>query len=38
MGMHRIRNLSRGEAKVIWLNVSLLVLAAVEIWLATIWR
>jgi hypothetical protein len=31
-------HLRRGEAKVIWLNVVLLVLAGVEIWLATIWR
>jgi hypothetical protein len=31
-------HLSRGETKVIWLNVVLLVLAGVEIWLATIWR
>jgi DoxX-like family len=30
-------HLSRGEAKLIWLNVVLLVLAGVEIWLATVW-
>ena len=30
-------HLSRGEAKMIWLNVVLLVLAGVEIWLATVW-
>lgn len=32
-----ILHLARGETKVIGLNVVLLVLAAVEIWLATIW-
>ena len=30
-------HLSRGEAKVIWLNTVLLVLAGAEIWLATVW-
>jgi hypothetical protein len=30
-------HLSRGEAKMIGLNVALLVLAGVEIWLATVW-
>lgn len=30
-------HLSRGEAKLIWLNIVLLVLAGVEIWLATAW-
>ena len=30
-------HLSRGEAKMIGLNVGLLVLAGVEIWLATVW-
>jgi hypothetical protein len=30
-------HLSRGEAKLIWLNVALLVLAGVAIWLATVW-
>jgi DoxX-like family len=30
-------HLSRGEVKVIWLNAGLLVLAGVEIWLATVW-
>ena len=30
-------HLSRGEVKVVGLNVALLVLAGVEIWLATVW-
>lgn len=30
-------HLSRGEVKVIGLNVALLALAGVEIWLATVW-
>src|SRR5271156_558029 len=30
-------HLSRGEAKVIGLNIGLLVLAGAEIWLATVW-
>ena len=30
-------HLRRGEVKVIGLNISLLVLAGVEIWLATVW-
>jgi hypothetical protein len=30
-------HLSRGEVKVIGLNIALLVLAGVEIWLATVW-
>jgi hypothetical protein len=30
-------HLSRGEVKVIWLNVVLLALASLEIWLATTW-
>jgi DoxX-like family len=30
-------HLSRGEARVIWLNIVLLALAAVEIWLSTTW-
>jgi hypothetical protein len=30
-------HLSRGEAKVIWLNFVLLALAGVEIWLSTTW-
>jgi hypothetical protein len=30
-------HLRRGEAKLIGLNVALLVLASVEIWLATVW-
>jgi hypothetical protein len=30
-------HLSRGEAKMIGLNVALLILAGVEIWLATVW-
>src|ERR1700722_1619884 len=30
-------HLSRGEVKVVGLNVALLALAAVEIWLATVW-
>jgi len=30
-------HLSRGEVKVIGLNIGLLVLAGVEIWLATVW-
>jgi hypothetical protein len=30
-------HLSRGEVKVVGLNVVLLVLAGVEIWLATVW-
>jgi DoxX-like family len=30
-------HLSRGEVKIIWLNVVLLALAGLEIWLATIW-
>jgi hypothetical protein len=30
-------HLSRGEAKLIWLNVTLLVLAGAALWLATIW-
>ena len=31
-------HLSRGEVKVIWLNIILLALAGAEIWLATTWR
>jgi hypothetical protein len=30
-------HLSRGEAKIVWINVVLLILAGAEIWLATIW-
>ena len=30
-------HLSRDEIKVLWLNVTLLVLAGAEIWLATVW-
>ena len=30
-------HLRRGEAKLIWLNIVLLLLAAAEIWLATTW-
>jgi hypothetical protein len=30
-------HLSRGEARVIWLNIALLALAGVTIWLATTW-
>ncbi|MDP9145325.1 MAG: DoxX family protein [Actinomycetota bacterium] len=30
-------HLSRGEARMIGLNVALLILAGVEIWLATVW-
>jgi uncharacterized membrane protein len=30
-------HLSRGEVKILWLNVVLLALAGLEIWLATIW-
>ncbi len=31
-------HLSRGEAKVIWLNIVLLALAGAEVWLSTTWR
>jgi hypothetical protein len=35
--VHRAGHQARGEAKLIWLNVALLVLAGAAAWLATVW-